>query len=122
MRSLIVEQLAARIANNILQEALGPLEQDARPENTTFANWANTIPDTRRPGVWNVAAQDAYNELIDALRLVLKSFHFGKGNILDWLKNYKRHPIAYGSMKYRRIDKKVWKARQIKILESMETE
>ena len=41
----------------------------------------------------------AYNELIDALRLVLKSFHYGKGSILDWLKGNNATHVLFASTK-----------------------
>lgn len=43
--------------------------------------------------------EDAYNELIDALKLVLKSFHYGKGNILDWLKGHNTSHVLFAATK-----------------------
>ncbi len=43
--------------------------------------------------------EDAYNELIDALKLVLKSFNFGKGNILDWLKGHNTSHVLFAATK-----------------------
>jgi predicted YcjX-like family ATPase len=43
--------------------------------------------------------EDAYNELIDALKLVLQSFQFGKGTLLDWLKGHNTTHVLFAATK-----------------------
>lgn len=41
----------------------------------------------------------AYNELVDALKVVLKSFQYGKGSILDWLKGHHTTHVLFAATK-----------------------
>lgn len=41
----------------------------------------------------------AYDELMDALKLVLKSFHYGKGSILDWLTGHNTTHVLFAATK-----------------------
>ena len=62
------------------------------------------------------------NMISEDCPMVLLSQPLGYTLHWDWLKNFKPHPIAYGNMKYQRIDKKAWRDHQIKLLEAMEIE
>jgi len=43
--------------------------------------------------------QDAYMEIMDGLKLVLKSFQYGKGSILDWLTGHNTTHVLFAANK-----------------------